>query len=261
MKHSEIYGNAHLYDIAFDFRDVSAECDVLVEISERFGSRTPSSFLELAAGPAAHAREMARRGMLSTAIDLNPGMVAFARDRCADEGLEVSVLEADITAFELPERLDLAAILMDSLGVLLDNDAVIRHLHSVADALNENGIYVLEMGHPRDIFNLGTSTINDWETERDGITVHTVWGREIDPFDPTTQVTDNTVTFTWETESERGEITEILPDRATTPNELRALVAACRRFEIVAEFGSLEVGIPFTNARESWRYVPVLRRL
>jgi hypothetical protein len=97
--------------------------------------------------------------------------------------------------------------------------------------------------------------------ERDGIRVHTVWGRDTDPFDPTTQVIENTVTFTWETDSDRGEITEILPDRATTPNELRALVAASGQFEIAAEFGSLDVDIPFTNARESWRYVPVLRRL
>lgn len=61
--------------------------------------------------------------------------------------------------------------------------------------------------------------------------------------------------------SERGEITEILPDRATTPNEMRALVAASGRFEIVTELGSIDVNVPFSNAKESWRYVPVLRRL
>lgn len=60
--------------------------------------------------------------------------------------------------------------------MLLDTDAVIQHLGCVGDALSGGGLYVLEMGHPRDIFNLGTSTINDWEMERDRIKVHTVWG-------------------------------------------------------------------------------------
>jgi SAM-dependent methyltransferase len=259
--HSEIYGHAELYDIALGFKDVPAECDVLVELARRFGGREPLSFLELAAGPATHAREMAKRRLRSTAIDLSPGMVAYARSRAADEGLDMEVIEADMTDFTIAEPVDVATILMDSLGVLLDNDAVIRHLDCVADALKEGGVYVLEMGHPRDVFKVGKSAENDWEMERDGIRVHTTWGLDTDPFDPTTQIIENTVTFTWEREGEQGEITEILPDRSITPNEMRAVVAASGRFEVVAELGAMNLDVPFGNTKESWRYVPVLRRI
>ncbi len=166
-----------------------------------------------------------------------------------------------MAAFSLQEPVDLAAILMDSLTVLLDNDAVLAHLRCVADALSPGGIYVLEMGHPRDAFGVGRSAGNDWEMERDGATVHTVWGRDDDPFDPITQITDVTVTMSWHRGQDRGEVIEIARDRRFVPNELRALVAASRRFEIVVELGALDPDLPISNDAASWRYVPVLRRL
>ena len=52
-----VYAKAELYDIAFDFRDVGAECSALLEIAQRYSGCTAQSFIELAAGPAAHARE------------------------------------------------------------------------------------------------------------------------------------------------------------------------------------------------------------
>ena len=261
MSHSEIYGHAELYDLAFSFKDVRAETDALISMAAAAGVNQPTAFLELAAGPARNAMEFSRRGLGATAVDNSPAMVQFARDTAARAGIDITVVEADMADFTVDQPADIAAILMDSLGIILDNERLLQHLNRVADALVPGGVYIIEHGHPRDVFKVGVSAGNDWELERDGLTLRTRWGRPDDVFDPTTQIVENTVSFTWDQGGERHEIVEIRPDRVITPNELRALVQASGRFEIVAEYGSLDAGagIPFSNAKESWRYVPVLR--
>jgi SAM-dependent methyltransferase len=261
MSHATVYGKAELYEIAFDFRDVAAECDVLLELARTYSGRPAQSFIELAAGPAAHARDMAGRGLRSVAVDLSPEMVQLGRRMAREAAGDLEYIEADMTAFALSEPVDLAAMLMASEGYLLDNDAALAHLQCVADALVPRGIYVLEMGHPRDAFGVGRSADSDWVIERDGTTVHAIWGRDDDPFDPITQITDVTVTMSWQQGEDRGEITEIAPERRFVPNELRALVTASGRFEIVAELGALDPDLPVNNEKESWRFIPILRRL
>ena len=261
MSHSKVYSKADLYEIAFDFRDVPAECDVMMELAGRFSTSLPGSFLELAAGPAAHAREMAGRGLRSVAVDVTPEMVGLGRRLAEGAFVDLDYFEADMAAFTLSEPVELAAILMDSLGVLLDNDSILAHLHCVADALVPGGIYVVEMSHPRSVFGVGVSTQNDWVTERDGTKVHFTWGQDTDRFDPLTQIDEVTVTLKWESPDGSGEIIETLSDHRIVPNQLRALVAASGRFEIVAELGALNPGIPVSNEKESWRFIPILRHL
>lgn len=257
---SRIYSRADLYDLAMSFKDVRAEGDAVLTMAADAGMPSPSSFLELAAGPARNAMEMARRGLRSIAVDLNPGMVTFARKEAELQGIDLDVLEADMADFTIDRPCEIAAIFMESLGVLVTNDAIIGHLNRVADALTDEGVYVLELGHPRRVL-LGREFLgNDWEMEGDGITLRTQWGRDSDPFDPITQISLTTVTFSWEQDGSRHEVTEILPDRAITTTEFQALVAASGRFEIAAEYGALDPSVPFSNAREAWRYVPVLRK-
>jgi SAM-dependent methyltransferase len=261
MGYSDVYSRAEFYDIAFDFRDVPAECDVILGLAQRYSGGPPGSFIELAAGPAAHAREMATRGLRSMAVDVTPAMVRLGRQLADEASIDIEYLEADMTSFAIDEPVDVAAILMDSLGVLLDNDAVLSHLNCVADALVPGGIYVLEMSHPRSAFGIKASTQNTWTTDRDGTTVHIAWGKDTDEFDPITQVDEVTVTMQWDGPNSSGEVKEILQDQRIVPNQLRALVTASQRFEIVAELGSFDSNLPVTNEKKSWRFIPVLRRL
>lgn len=56
--------------------------------------------------------------------------------------------------FRLNDPVDVAAIFMASTGYLLKNEDMISDLRSVADNLNSQGIYILEMTHPRDVDTL-----------------------------------------------------------------------------------------------------------
>ena len=121
MSHSEIYGQAELYDLAFSFKDVVSEADAVLAMAAAAGVSKPEAFLELAAGPARNAMEFSTRGLRATAVDNNPGMVRFARETAAEEGLDLAVVEADMTDFSIDSPVDIAAIFMDSIGIILDN--------------------------------------------------------------------------------------------------------------------------------------------
>lgn len=203
--HGEFYSFAKYYDIAFDFKDVSSECDFFEEILKSHSPTVKAkSLVEFAAGPALHSIEMAKRGWAATAVDLSPEMQAFGLQKATHQGIHINYLCQDMINFESKEKHSLAVILMDSTSYLLTNDDVIRHLKSVANALVQDGIYILEMSHPKSVFDVAKTTINEWECEQDGCMVKLRWGSEEDIFNPITQVTETSVVLEFDDHGKRG---------------------------------------------------------
>jgi SAM-dependent methyltransferase len=258
--HQRIYQHARCYDVAFGFRDVAAECDTLDALAARHRLAPVASMLELAAGPARHAREFARRGVAAAALDSAQPMLDHAVERAIQDGVGLTAVCADMCDFHLEKRFDLAVLLMDSASYMLDNAAVLRHLDCVAAHLADGGLYVLEMSHPRDAFKVGASTNTRWKSEADGLQVDMQWGAEGDSFDPITQVDDVTVTMTWSGPQGSGRLIERSRQRRFTANEFDALVRANGRFDIVEWLGSLAPPVAFGNERAAWRMIPVLRK-
>ncbi|MEZ4656101.1 MAG: class I SAM-dependent methyltransferase [Caldilineaceae bacterium] len=86
-----------------------------------------------------------RAGVTYHGLDLAPEMLAFSRARLQAAGLPTEgILHlADMRDFTLPQRFDLAFVLMGSLH-FLNNDEFLRHLDMVYAHLNPGGLYVLE---------------------------------------------------------------------------------------------------------------------
>jgi SAM-dependent methyltransferase len=261
--HTQTYQQARYYDIAFSFRDLPAECEALCTWAMRHGLGPVGAILELAAGPARHAREFARRGVQAMALDSSEAMSAYARNAARAEGLDLEVVTADMTDFTLAQPVDLAVLPMDSVSYLLDNDAVLAHLAAVARHLRPGGLYVLEMCHPRDIFRVGAASTQTTWTQRDvsqDTVVETTWGMPDDPFDPITQIDEVSVTMRWSGPDGAGEVRERARQRRFTALEIDALVRASGCFDIVARHGAMDAAQPFDNSRAAWRMVLVLRR-
>ncbi len=250
--HDQLYNQAELYDIAFDFKDIKAECDFLTSLAPN-----AKSFLELGAGPALHCIEMAKRGIASTALDLSSSMVEYGLSKAQKNEVEIEYSCANMIDFKSENKWDLVATLMDSISYIYTNDDFITHLKTVAKHLNQNGLYVLEMIHPRDVLGLGKSTNTNWEIERDGKVVKVNWGNPNDVFDPITQIVNSSVRL------EFGSIIieDIAPQRKFTFNELDALVKASGCFKLVKIYGAMDKSIPFNNEKMAWRMVPVLRKI
>ncbi|ROO84152.1 methyltransferase family protein [Actinocorallia herbida] len=262
-----IYDDPEAYELACAFRDVPAEADALLTWAARHG-REPRTVLELAAGPAEHVRELARRGLACTALDLNAAMCAYAK---AKEP-RLTVVQADMTDFALAERFDLVITMLDSTAHLHTLDAFAAHFDRAAAHLATGGVYILEMSHPADRLGRDSSTTTSWTAERDGTTADVTWGSLDDPLDPLTQMVDDHVVIrVTEPPARPGGPTRVrtaegvVPFRFWTATELQAAVRVAAlehpetALEIVAQYGDFTDVPPADPA--AWRLISVLRRL
>lgn len=277
MNHEKLYAHAYFYDILFRYKEIENENQILINLYSEINHRSPQSFLDIAAGPAANAIAMQRRGITSFALDFSPEMVAYGLAKAKAEKSEITYLQADMRDFELPQKVDIAAIFTISTCYMLTNEDMLQHLRTVASQLNKDGIYVLEMPHPMDAFAIGHAMIEKWENfsgekwekrweeqweAQDGETkVKIQWGDPNDEFDPITQIRMVTARLTYDSPDEgKGEIVEKKPQREYTFQEMRALIELSGVFTLEKTLGTWDMQVPFSNQKESWRMILCLKK-
>jgi SAM-dependent methyltransferase len=256
------YTLPEIYDIAFDFRDVPAQVDFLLGVAEKYAGRKIGSALELACGPAYHTREMSRRGLVGDGLDWEPAMVDYTRRLVAGEHLRSVIHHGDMRSFRSDRKYDLTYMLMASFAQLLTNQDILDNFACAADLLTDGGIYIICTAHPRDFYGDEKPSVQTtWSMTRGDVTVETSWGGDNQQFDPLTEIDDITVSFTVTTPS--GATRYEFPDRYRRCSIMtfQALVQLSGRFEIVDLFGEFDTGMKLTNARECWRFIPILRKI
>jgi SAM-dependent methyltransferase len=253
-----IYDEPQLYEAACAYRDVPAEVDALLRWSAKHGKH-PNEVLELAAGPAGHARDLARRGLRATALDLSAAMCARARDLAAQAEVPLTVVEADMRDFSLPGRFDLAITMLNSLCHLLTLDDMLPHLACVARHVVPGGLYITELAHPADYLSPERRTSSEWSSQADGGTVSVRWGAK-DRIDPVTQITREHVSVTYlKPGAPVRTVTDVVPNRFWTVTEMAAAIRLAGGFTVAASYGDFDADLP-VDAPEAWRMILVLRR-
>jgi SAM-dependent methyltransferase len=286
MSSPEFYRNARAYDIIFGDRDFEDECNFLEWCIDHFGFsisdfglsaeahrkskiENRKSFLELACGPARHAREFAKRGWRAVALDLSQDMLDYAGEGAAREGVTIETVAGDMTNFTLREPVALAANLMESLTHLVTNEHVVDHLRAVSRNLIAGGIFVIEMAHPDSIWrdNLPTvwqsrSTDSDLFKGEPTTEVDVLFGSADDPYDWITQQWRVTTRLTIREEGQPERVVEHHhPHRWYMAQELRALIDLSGAFSQVWWFGNMTVPPPaLDNSDESERMIVVLKK-
>jgi SAM-dependent methyltransferase len=257
-----IYEEPEFYEAACAYRDVPAEVDALLRWYGKhrgLDDERPRSVLELAAGPAEHARELARLGLDATALDLSAAMCARARDMARARGVSLTVVEADMRDFSIPRQFDLAITMLNSLCHLLTLDDLLQHLGQVARHLAGGGLYIAELAHPADYF-AERRTASEWSSEVGTGTVSVRWGGGKDEIDPVTQITREHVSVTFR---KRGggvrTVTDVVPNRFWTATELTAAIRLAGGFTVAARYGDFDAD-SCLDAAGAWRMILVLRR-
>jgi len=297
---SGIYEEPELYELACAYRDVPAEVSALQAwyATHFAGARevrasadahaVVGSVLELAAGPAEHARELARRGVRATALDWSAAMCGYAAGQAKAAGVALDVVEADMRDFRLsgPDggrvAFDAAITMLNSACHLFTLDDLVRHLTAVRAHLVAGGLYIVELAHPADIFAPEPRTSSEWTVDApDGLHAEVHWGGRGDRIDPLTQVTDEHMSIT--ATAKDGTIrtvSDVVPNRFWTLTEFTAAVALANTvalentvgpantvalasapaggFELVASYGDFDETTAL-DAPSAWRMVLVLR--
>jgi len=141
---------------------------------------------------------------------------------------------------------------------------VIKCFQSIHRVLSEDGTLIVELSHPKETFNMLTCTRNTWEVPidlDDGAegTLKVLWGDESDEFDPIKQLRDLTVQFELDAGAFSTNVTQIIPTRLFTSQEMNAL-AYGGGFEVVQMYGSLNEDVDVYDTELAYRMVCVLRK-
>jgi SAM-dependent methyltransferase len=260
---SGIYDDPEVYQIACGYRDIPAEADAVQAWARAHWSlpgEGPTAVLELAAGPADHALELARRGLRATALDISPAMCAWAAGRAARDGVPLDVIEGDMRDFKLPGEVDLAITMLNSACHLFTLDDMVAHLRAVAGSLAAGGLYIIELTHPADYLSGSARTSSTWTISERGLTAQVSWGGPRDTIDPVTQVTREHVTIIVRyPDGTTRTVTDVVPNRFWTATEITAAIRLAGGYTVVGSYGDFDSSTRVDDP-DAWRLILVLRR-
>ena len=149
-----IYDYPLYYDIAFE-RDLEPEIAFLEACMARWRDEPVRRILELGCGPAYHTRRLARGPYTLIGLDRSAPMLAYAAERAGNEQVAAEFVTGDMMDFHLPSPVDLVLSMMATASHIMTLEQMVIHLRTVADNLTPDGLYILELPHPRDIFQGG----------------------------------------------------------------------------------------------------------
>lgn len=260
---TSIYDEPDLYRLACAYRDVPAEASAILDWCDthwRGGGSHAESVLELAAGPAEHARELASRGLHAAAVDWSAAMCAYASAQARAAGVALDVHEADMRNFTLSRQFDLAIIMLNSACHLFTLDDFVASLRAVAAHLVPGGLYVLELAHPADYLSPDSRTSSTWTIESGGVVADVRWGGGEDRIDPVTQITREHMSITARyPDGTVRTVSDEVPNRFWTATELTAAIRVADGFEIVATYGDFDSSTALDD-KSAWRMILILRR-
>jgi SAM-dependent methyltransferase len=100
------------------------EAAFLVDV---LGLPAGAAVLDIGCGTGRHAVELARHGFTVTGLDISTGMLAEARAAAASAGVEVELVEADATTFDLGRSFAAAVCLCEGAFGLVGTDDPLQH--------------------------------------------------------------------------------------------------------------------------------------
>lgn len=256
-----LYDYPLYYDIAFR-REVEPDVDFLEACLSRWRQGGGRRVLELGCGPGYHTLGFARRGFEATGLDKSSKMVAYARRKGTDERSTATFIEGDMFDFQLDKPVDLILSLMATATHITTVPEMEQHLKIVAANLTPDGLYILELPHPRDYFSGAgpSATLSDWSDEKDGVAVRISWREPAEPVDPIRETKQYTLMVTV-TEQQKEMVFPFSIEQAIwTPKEMEALAKLSGCFHLRAMHGEFDINQNFNNSKWSWRMIVVLQR-
>lgn len=256
-EYNEIYARATYYDIALG-RDVTREVAFVRDLFAKLAGRPLGSVLEIACGPGYHARAFARLGVEAHGLDLRPEMVAFARDRAAEDGVTVDWLAADMRTFRMAKPMDAIVTMYDGIDCLLTQDELIDHFRTVGENLAPDGIYVIELTHPKDTGFAEYGSFA-YTGKRGGTEVEVRWAVNEPSHDPATLVAEVDVEMRIRENGQERVIKDRARERMYTAPEIVALARLSGRLAVTHYFGDFRLDQPLDYSEGARRMILVLR--
>ena len=130
--------SARFYDALYGFKDYGVASGRLRTTIERLypGAET---LLDVACGTGRHLEHLRRRFQVE-GLDVNPELLAIARERCPG----VVLHQGDMTSFALGQKYDVVTCLFSSIGYVVRPDRLRQSVAAMTQHLTDDGLLVIE---------------------------------------------------------------------------------------------------------------------
>jgi SAM-dependent methyltransferase len=251
---STLYDSPKYYELAFSFRDIAAEVSVLEDVIRRFSAIKVERILEVACGNCPHMPELVSRGYSFVGIDLNPTMLAFAREKAAGLAGSVDLIPANLVDFNIDTPVDFAYVMLGSLYVT-NTPELVSHFDAVGRALQRGGLYFLDWCID---FDPNTDVSDTWEIDREGIRVKvTFFTKRVNRVE---QTLEETATIEVDDGGDKTELMHQAVKRAIYPQEFLAFIESRPDFEFVGWWNNWNLDSPIDGLSPTNRPITVIRR-
>lgn len=133
-----------IYDFMMSGVDYEAWADYVLGAAKRFGC-VPKTVLDLACGTGSTTLPLAARGLDATGLDLSGEMLAIARSKAAEAGLEVAFAEQNMLELDFPEPFDMVVSFQDGINYLTGEGDFERLAAAVDGVLNPGGLFLFDL--------------------------------------------------------------------------------------------------------------------
>jgi SAM-dependent methyltransferase len=157
------------------------DVDGIEAVLVQHGAPKPARIVDLGCGDGRVAVALAVRGHHVTGLDYSASMLAAARDRAAQFGADIELVEADVrAAHQHVTGVDVALSWYTSFGYFDDTADDLAALESAREALAPGGLLLLELQHRDRVaaIHADSSPQRVYEERPDGIVLRELW------FDP-----------------------------------------------------------------------------
>lgn len=135
---------ARVYDRIMSVVPYEEWADYLEAHWEKLG-HNPDIILDVACGTGTLSCILAGRGYRVIGLDSSPSMIRRAEEKATARGYDISYIEADMRHFSLPQPIDCAVSVFDSINYLLTPEALFAAFRSVFNSLREGGYFIFDL--------------------------------------------------------------------------------------------------------------------
>jgi SAM-dependent methyltransferase len=252
-----LYDDPQYYEIAFSFRDISADVSLFEECFRRFSRVPVRSVLGLGCGNCPHMEELARRGYQYSGLDISEAMLDYSRGKPWRIGAKIKLIHADMNDFSLESKFDFVFVLLGSLSVKSTAELP-RHFDCVAKVLKRGGLYLLDWCVQFDPpwASEGGGT---WEMEREGIKVKSTVSWKL--LDRVEQTFEEIIAQEVDGHGNRFSIVGKEVKRAIFPQEFLCFTQSLKHFEFVGWWNNWNLNQPLEQAEKVDRPIVLIRRI
>lgn len=246
------------YELAFSFRDIAHEVDVIQQTIRQFAKCDTKTLLELACGPAPHLLELSRRGLHFQGLDINPTMLDYAKEKARKAGISARFYQQSMAEFQLEQPVDYIFIALGDLYVQ-STEELHSHLTSVAAALRQGGLFLLDwciQFEPAKMFKPQADT---WEFKQGELDLKCQVLMK--PFDHPNQLFEEQLDIEVNEEGKTLSLASHSVKRAIYPQEFLQLINSMQQFEFMGWWNNWKLDEPLTrHTQEIFRPITLLRK-